>query len=524
MTSLSLFAAASPADAPANILASARALTPHLARSRPLDRRLVSSVMTTCFGATDAEGAWSWRDAYDAIEAALVLQLRRLAPQIGRLEDAPAEIAALLANLSALTLTHTRRSEEQVALDQFSTPPPLAALAVAAAQIRPGDRVLEPSAGTGLLAVVAEACGAELTLNEVSGHRAALLDGLFPAASRTRHDAAHLADILPVSGSLDAVVCNPPFGVLQAHLLAALGCLAEGGRMAAVVPLRTFSDAGLLGAVTRRGRVAGALTFPQRAFAKHGTSVETGLLVVDRLEGGASWTGEVTHAEDLADAARWGSGLAARPTARPRPFREIGSVAWLPPRARSLALPSGRLAFLSGAAPVDYAVRAWSGEGHDVGLYQAYDLGRVGFAEPRPHPSPLVESGSMASVPPPAPSYRPVLPPAVRAEGRISDAQTETVVYAGEAHGALLPGWWALGEAPHEAALVAEGHAGAVRFRRGTHHERDDVLYLRGESVTLSGQPFYCSADGELYGPERNRSWHIEPRAYSMPLPGPSSP
>jgi diacylglycerol kinase (ATP) len=58
-----------------------------------------------------------------------------------------------------------------------------------------------------------------------------------------------------------------------------------------------------------------------------------------------------------------------------------------------------------------------------------------------------------------------------------------------------------------------------VRFRRGTHHERDDVMYLRAETVTLSGQPFYCSADGELYGPERLRTWHIEPGAYSMPLP-----
>ena len=69
--------------------------------------------MTTAFGASDAEGAWLWRDAYDAIEAALVLQLRRLAPQIARLEDAPAEITALLANLSSLSLTHTRRSEER---------------------------------------------------------------------------------------------------------------------------------------------------------------------------------------------------------------------------------------------------------------------------------------------------------------------------------------------------------------------------------------------------------------------------
>jgi diacylglycerol kinase (ATP) len=59
----------------------------------------------------------------------------------------------------------------------------------------------------------------------------------------------------------------------------------------------------------------------------------------------------------------------------------------------------------------------------------------------------------------------------------------------------------------------------AVRFRLGTHHERDDVLYLRATSVTLAGQPFYCVADGELYGPERNRTWHLEPAAFSMPLP-----
>ena len=90
-----------------------------------------------------------------------MLQLRRLGPQIGRLEDAPAEIVALLANLADLSLTHSRRSEEQVALDQFSTPPQLGALAVLAAQVRPGDQVLEPSAGTGLLAILAEACGGD---------------------------------------------------------------------------------------------------------------------------------------------------------------------------------------------------------------------------------------------------------------------------------------------------------------------------------------------------------------------------
>jgi len=78
-------------DRAANLLA-ARALTPQLNRSRPLDWRLVAAVITTPFGGSDTKGVWLWRDAYDAIEAALVLQLRRLAPQISRLEDAPAEI------------------------------------------------------------------------------------------------------------------------------------------------------------------------------------------------------------------------------------------------------------------------------------------------------------------------------------------------------------------------------------------------------------------------------------------------
>ena len=58
-----------------------------------------------------------------------------------------------------------------------------------------------------------------------------------------------------------------------------------------------------------------------------------------------------------------------------------------------------------------------------------------------------------------------------------------------------------------------------ARMRTGEHHDRDDVLYVRGRSVTVMGQDFYCSADGELYGPERNRTWHIEQAAFHMPLP-----
>lgn len=59
----------------------------------------------------------------------------------------------------------------------------------------------------------------------------------------------------------------------------------------------------------------------------------------------------------------------------------------------------------------------------------------------------------------------------------------------------------------------------AVHLGGGTHQQRDDVDHYRADSVSISGERFWCSADGEIYGPERQRSWHIEEAAYSMVLP-----
>lgn len=60
----------------------------------------------------------------------------------------------------------------------------------------------------------------------------------------------------------------------------------------------------------------------------------------------------------------------------------------------------------------------------------------------------------------------------------------------------------------------------AAQLVRGRHHERDDVLYRRASVVSVAGEAFWCSADGEISGPERQRTWRVEPAAYRMVLPG----
>ena len=58
-----------------------------------------------------------------------------------------------------------------------------------------------------------------------------------------------------------------------------------------------------------------------------------------------------------------------------------------------------------------------------------------------------------------------------------------------------------------------------MRLRKGEHDQRDDVVTLRGTSVKVSGDEFWLSADGEISGPERSRSWRLERAAYSVILP-----
>lgn len=59
----------------------------------------------------------------------------------------------------------------------------------------------------------------------------------------------------------------------------------------------------------------------------------------------------------------------------------------------------------------------------------------------------------------------------------------------------------------------------AFSVRRGDHHQRDDVVYLRGSTVHVTGDSLRCTSDGELAPASTEHSWRIEPGALRMYTP-----
>lgn len=116
-----------------------------------MDRKAVQAAMTAAFGGTDASGTWSWKQAYDVAEIALTLFLQRYGPAMLSKAGSPARMLGLP---TALEPPQTRLDDVQQRYQQFSTPLAITGTVAAAAAARPDDVVLEPSAGTGTLAVL----------------------------------------------------------------------------------------------------------------------------------------------------------------------------------------------------------------------------------------------------------------------------------------------------------------------------------------------------------------------------------
>ena len=117
-------------------------------------------------------------------------------------------------------------------------------------------------------------------------------------------------------------------------------------------------------------------------------------------------------------------------------------------------------------------MRPWTGtpaEGARLtdAIYEEYRLQTIRIPGSQAHPTKLVQSAAMASVAPPKPSYRPRLPARLATDGMLSDAQLETVIYAGEAHSDHLAGSWTVDQTFDLVTAAPDDAKGAVRFRRG---------------------------------------------------------
>jgi len=483
--------AQAPVDPASAILAAAGLLLPVLERGQRVDAVMLRTAMETAFGASDASGLWDWKTAYEACESATVLFLRKYGRAIFRQSDAPSARLAALSKITGLLPSHTRRSEESQALQQFSTPVPLGFAALTAAAIGPDDVVLEPSAGTGLLAILAEISGGSLIVNELADTRANVLSSLFPAPSVTRFDAAQIHDHLDPVVVPSVVLMNPPFSAMAnvsgkvqdaafRHIASALARLAPGGRLVTITGagfgpgMPTWRSA--FARLQERGTVVFSAAIDGSVYAPHGTTFPTRLTVIDKIAAAdpTLFPPSPGMAPDVATLLGWiAEHVPPRATVElPKPPSPIPLAAARSVRgylARGNAAPTIRkpnafpAAVELGYETVD-AVPPDAARLSDA-IYEEYALQTIRIPGAVPHPTKLVQSAAMASVAPPRPTYRPLLPADICQ--RLSDAQLETVIYAGEAHSDHLAGSWIVDETFDTVSAAADGASGVIRFRRG---------------------------------------------------------
>jgi predicted RNA methylase len=479
-----------PQQTAASIITAAHDLVGHLAAGRRIDASAIRTAMQSAFGASDATGVWDWKAAYEAVEVAQLLFMRRYGPAIHAKTTDPFERLQLVERIARLAPTQTRRSEEMQAYQQFSTPLGLAWVAGYAASFLPGELVLEPSAGTGLLAIQAEMASCRLVLNEAAEVRAELLSNLFDGQPVSMHDAAQIHDRLDAGLVPSCIVLNPPFSsalhvetrVADAafrHLSSAVARLADGGRLVAITGANCAPDnkAWRDGFVRmqEKARVVFTATIAGSVFAQHGTSVETRLTVIDKVpvDDPAQFPASPGMAPHLAALLRWL--IESLPPRQPVTVSAIQPLS-TPPSPSAIRTTGSKPRLVSAPAhepsgvPLEYDLIDWqsSTDGKlSETLYEPYTLQSIHIAGAQQHPTRLVQSAAMSSVAPPKPSYRPHLPAGLVEQGSLSDAQLESVIYAGEAHADHLAGTWGVDATWDKVEAAPDDCDTAVRFRKG---------------------------------------------------------
>ncbi|GBF59148.1 hypothetical protein PbB2_02840 [Candidatus Phycosocius bacilliformis] len=460
--SLPLFSSLTEQNGTAGIIATATQLAFTLQKGKVITTTLLSELMTDNVGGTDADGMWHWRDAYDAVEMALAMTVRRNDEMVASILTNPHPTLEWLHELMSRVPTQTKRSDEQVALDQFSTPLTVAALATIGLKPTLGDLILEPSAGNGLLAIIPSILGAKVLVNEIGENRNAIVSALMHQKA-TNLDGTLINHTHPNRKQFSAAITNPPFTKIERHLLATLDALAPGGRMAAITYSSDASRKKITETLRDYGKPRAILQLPQTAFSKTGTSAPTDLIIFDKVsEADSPLIAAPTSWEEAADILM---GLPARESAQPVQTDERPMSPLL--RARMGAQRRTRFAIPDNIVKIDYSTKEWDApEATSSAIYAAYKPSRIKPAHSVEHPSALVQSAAMASLPAPIATYVPELPKTVTDKKLLSDPQLETLIYAGQAHSEYLPGRYIINEdKPTEIEFSATDQG--VLVRRG---------------------------------------------------------
>jgi len=386
----------------------------------PFDNPKLTRTAERVFGGSRAQGKYTPRDAYDAVEIAVNnYLLEKHAAELMQM-DVTEALASVLRPLMQRLPRQTDRTLEQNELQQFSTPPTLAYVAARLLNPKPDDIVLEPSAGTGSLAIWPRAVGAKVICNETGLRRFALLRCVlnfdpFPL------DAEFIDDLLPADIQPNAVLMNPPFSSTSGrvkstnpiygarHVASALRRLKEGGRLVAIVSEAmsfhhpSFSE--WWQRIACLCNIRANLTLDGKEYAKYGTAPDVQILVIDKTGAtpGANW-------QEQLERISWGS-------------------------AATLEEAWETLEHLVEAAPTNEPDD--DPEEPSGNLFVPYIPAKLRGG--RPHPAVIVESASMAAVTPPDITYKPHLAPQIVSEGLLSDIQLERVIYAGQRHEQRLP-------------------------------------------------------------------------------------
>lgn len=251
------------------------------------DNATISQLAREAFGRSAGYG----RAAYDAAEAGFNIFLSRADLDVTNTRSTMDRLLAEQARLP----TQTRRDQDQIDFQQFSTPPALALVVVAVAGIRPGMKALEPSAGTGNIAVLARMAGADVDTNEIDERRVRLL--LVQGFAPTAFDAERLDNLLWPGRLYDVVVMNPPFSATAGrvrghstmfgarHVEQALLRLKPGGRLVSIVGRGMALDRpgfrDWWATIENRYRVRANVGMDGNGYAKFGTTFDNQIIVID---------------------------------------------------------------------------------------------------------------------------------------------------------------------------------------------------------------------------------------------------